>query len=187
MSLTDASNARADDAGLGIYVHWPFCAQKCPYCDFNSHVRFQGWDESRFLAAYKRELDAFAAHVPGQTVSSIFFGGGTPSLMQGATVGAILDHIATLWPVADTAEVTLEANPGSVEAGRFRDFRAAGVNRVSIGVQSLVEPDLKALGRIHTVAEAKAALRSRIRSSIGILLILFMRARNRHQKRGAKN
>ncbi len=158
MTRTHASNAVARDAGFGIYVHWPFCAQKCPYCDFNSHVRFKGWDEARFLAAYKRELETIAAHVPKHAVSSIFFGGGTPSLMQGATVAAILDHIAQLWPVADHAEVTLEANPGSVEVGRFRDFRAAGVNRVSIGVQSLIEADLKALGRIHTVAEAKAAV-----------------------------
>lgn len=157
-----ASEQRADDthnrAGFGIYVHWPFCAQKCPYCDFNSHVRFKGWDEDRFLKAYKRELDTFAAHVPRQTVSSVFFGGGTPSLMKGATIGGILEHIAKLWPVAEGAEVTLEANPGSVEAGRFQDYRAAGVNRVSIGVQSLVEGDLKELGRIHTVPEAKAAV-----------------------------
>ncbi len=158
MTRTHASNETAIDAGFGIYVHWPFCAQKCPYCDFNSHVRFQGWDEARFLAAYKRELETFAVHVPKQTVSSIFFGGGTPSLMQGETVAAIIDHIAKLWPVATNAEITLEANPGSVEAGRFRDYRRAGVNRVSVGVQSLVEADLKALGRIHTVAEAKAAV-----------------------------
>lgn len=146
------------DPGFGIYVHWPFCAQKCPYCDFNSHVRFKGWDEERFLAAYKCELETFAAHIPNQEVVSIFFGGGTPSLMQGKTVAAIIDHIALLWPVAPDAEITLEANPGSVEAGRFRDYRRAGVNRVSIGVQSLVESDLKALGRIHSVAEAKSAV-----------------------------
>lgn len=158
MTQRQSSKTTTDDAGFGVYVHWPFCAQKCPYCDFNSHVRFQGWDEARFLAAYKRELDAFAAHLPTQTVSSIFFGGGTPSLMQGATVAAILDHIAKLWPVASTAEITLEANPGSVEADRFRDYKTAGVNRVSIGVQSLIEADLKALGRIHTVAEAKTAV-----------------------------
>jgi len=158
MTSTHAFNATDAAAGFGIYVHWPFCAQKCPYCDFNSHVRFDGWDEGRFLSAYQRELDTFAVHVPRQMVSSIFFGGGTPSLMEGATVGAILDHIAQLWPVADNAEVTLEANPGSVDAGRFQDYRSAGVNRVSIGVQSLVEADLKALGRIHTVAEAKAAV-----------------------------
>lgn len=147
-----------DNAGFGIYVHWPFCAQKCPYCDFNSHVRFEGWDEDRFLAAYKRELDTFARHVPKQMVSSIFFGGGTPSLMKGETVGAILDHIACLWPVTPDVEITLEANPGSVEAARFQDYRTAGVNRVSIGVQALIDADLKALGRIHSVADAKSAV-----------------------------
>lgn len=144
--------------GFGIYVHWPFCAQKCPYCDFNSHVRFKGWDEQRFVSAYKQELSTFAEHTTPDVVTSIFFGGGTPSLMQGETVAAILDHIASLWPVADDAEITLEANPGSVEAGRFSAYRAAGVNRVSIGVQSLVEQDLKALGRIHTVQEARRAV-----------------------------
>ncbi|WP_333795336.1 radical SAM family heme chaperone HemW [Hyphomicrobium sp.] len=149
--------------GFGIYIHWPFCAQKCPYCDFNSHVRFGGWDEPRFLTAYRRELDHVAGLLPEdlaetRTVTSIFFGGGTPSLMQPETVGAILDHIAGLWTVAAGAEITLEANPGSVEAGRFAGYRAAGVNRVSIGVQSLRDPDLKRLGRIHSVAEAKAAV-----------------------------
>ena len=150
-----------DDPGFGVYIHWPFCAQKCPYCDFNSHVRFGGWDEPRFLAAYKRELDHVASLIGAsdtRTVTSIFFGGGTPSLMQPATVAAILDHIATLWPVAPDAEITLEANPGSVEAGRFAGYRAAGVNRVSIGVQSLRDADLKRLGRIHSVDEAKAAV-----------------------------
>jgi oxygen-independent coproporphyrinogen-3 oxidase len=149
-----------DEPGFGVYIHWPFCAQKCPYCDFNSHVRFGGWDEPRYLAAYKRELD----HVAGlqsdnkRSVSSIFFGGGTPSLMKPETVGGILDHIAALWPVDPNAEITLEANPGSVEAARFAGYRAAGVNRVSIGVQSLRDADLKRLGRIHSVAEAKAAI-----------------------------
>ena len=150
-----------DEPGFGVYIHWPFCAQKCPYCDFNSHVRFGGWDEARYLAAYKRELDHVAALISrGQqrTVSSIFFGGGTPSLMKPETVGAILDHIAKLWPVAPDAEITLEANPNSVEAARFAGFRTAGVNRVSIGVQSLREGDLKRLGRIHSVDEAKAAV-----------------------------
>lgn len=149
---------------FGVYIHWPFCAQKCPYCDFNSHVRFGGWDEERFLAAYLRELDWVAqkisapSHTAIRTVSSVFFGGGTPSLMKPQTVGAILDHIARLWPVARDAEITLEANPGSVEAGRFKGYRAAGVNRVSMGLQSLRDSELKKLGRIHTVEEAKAAL-----------------------------
>jgi oxygen-independent coproporphyrinogen-3 oxidase len=139
-------------------VHWPFCAQKCPYCDFNSHVRFGGWDEARFLAAYKREIDGTADLIGSRTVASIFFGGGTPSLMQPATTAAILDHIAKRWAVAPDVEITLEANPNSVEAARFRGFREAGVNRVSIGVQSLKDDELRKLGRIHTVAEAKAAL-----------------------------
>ena len=149
--------------GFGVYIHWPFCAQKCPYCDFNSHVRFGGWDEPRYLAAYKRELDHVAALTSPRstsppTVTSIFFGGGTPSLMQPETVAAILDHIANLWSVAPAAEITLEANPGSVEAGRFAGYRAAGVNRVSIGVQSLRDDDLKRLGRIHSAAEARTAV-----------------------------
>ena len=143
---------------FGVYVHWPFCAQKCPYCDFNSHVRFGGWDEARFLAAYKREIDGIADLIGPRTVTSIFFGGGTPSLMQPATTAAILDHIAKRWGIAPEAEITLEANPNSVEAARFRGFREAGVNRVSIGVQSLRDEELRKLGRIHTVAEAKTAL-----------------------------
>jgi putative oxygen-independent coproporphyrinogen III oxidase len=148
----------ADEAGFGVYVHWPFCAQKCPYCDFNSHVRFGGIDEPRFRAAFLRELDYTRERTGPRTVSSIFFGGGTPSLMQPETVAAILDRIAALWSVDPHAEITLEANPGSVEAGRFRGYRAAGVNRVSLGVQSLRDDILKSLGRIHSVAEAKAAI-----------------------------
>jgi oxygen-independent coproporphyrinogen-3 oxidase len=150
-----------DEPGFGVYIHWPFCAQKCPYCDFNSHVRFGGWDEPRYLAAYKRELDhtaALTSTAKRRTVSSIFFGGGTPSLMKPETVGAILDHIGSLWPVDPKAEITLEANPGSVEAARFAGYRSVGVNRVSIGVQSLRDADLKRLGRIHSVEEAKAAV-----------------------------
>lgn len=145
---------------FGVYIHWPFCAQKCPYCDFNSHVRFSGWDEDRFLAAYLCEIDWVAGQRKNKTqaVTSIFFGGGTPSLMKPQTVGAILDHIAKRWSVADGAEITLEANPGSVEAERFRGYRAAGVNRVSMGLQSLRDDELKKLGRVHTVTEAKAAL-----------------------------
>lgn len=151
-------NLVSDSPAFGIYVHWPFCAQKCPYCDFNSHVRFGGWDEARFLAAYKCELDNVAGRIGTRTVSSIFFGGGTPSLMKPDTVAAILDHIAALWPIAPAAEISIEANPGSVEAERFAGYRAAGVNRVSMGLQSLRDDELKKLGRIHTVAEAKAAL-----------------------------
>jgi len=148
----------ADEVGFGVYVHWPFCAQKCPYCDFNSHVRFGGIDEARFRAAFLRELETTAERIGPRTVSSIFFGGGTPSLMQPETVGAILDRIAALWSVGAGAEITIEANPGSVEAARFRGYRAAGVNRASLGVQSLRDDILKSLGRIHSVAEAKAAI-----------------------------
>jgi putative oxygen-independent coproporphyrinogen III oxidase len=148
----------ADEVGFGVYVHWPFCAQKCPYCDFNSHVRFGGIDEPRFRAAFLRELDYSRERTGPRAVSSIFFGGGTPSLMQPETVAAILDRIAALWSVDPHAEITLEANPGSVEAGRFRGYRAAGVNRVSLGVQSLRDDILKSLGRIHSVAEARAAI-----------------------------
>ena len=167
IALIALNNGRSVERGFGVYIHWPFCAQKCPYCDFNSHVRHGGWDEARLLAAYKRELDFVADFVKpspeysgrnARTVTSIFFGGGTPSLMQPATVAAILEHIATLWHVGPDAEITLEANPGSVEASRFRGYRAAGVNRVSLGLQSLRDAELKKLGRIHTAAEAKAAL-----------------------------
>jgi putative oxygen-independent coproporphyrinogen III oxidase len=146
------------DPGFGVYVHWPFCASKCPYCDFNSHVRSGGVDEGRYLGAYLREIDHVAGLVPGRTVGSIFFGGGTPSLMAPATVAAILERIGAHWTVAGEAEITLEANPSSVEAERFAGYRAAGVNRVSLGVQSLREADLRALGRLHGVAEAKAAV-----------------------------
>lgn len=148
----------ADGAGFGVYVHWPFCASKCPYCDFNSHVRAGGIDEPRFLAAFLRELTHMVALAPDQEVSSIFFGGGTPSLMQPSTTGAILDAIASHWTVRSGAEITLEANPSSVEAERFRGYRSAGVNRVSLGVQALNDPDLRALGRLHSVAEARAAV-----------------------------
>jgi oxygen-independent coproporphyrinogen-3 oxidase len=151
--MTDQSNKT-----FGVYIHWPFCAQKCPYCDFNSHVRFGGWDEARFLAAYRQEIDWTADTIGRREVSSIFFGGGTPSLMKAETTAAILDHIAKRWSIAADVEITLEANPGSVEAEKFRGFRDAGVNRVSIGVQSLRDAQLRKLGRIHTVAEAKAAL-----------------------------
>jgi len=148
----------ADDAGFGVYVHWPFCASKCPYCDFNSHVRADGIDEARFLAAFLRELQHWTALAPGRTVTSIFFGGGTPSLMSAATVGAVLDAIDRLWVVEPGAEITLEANPSSVEAARFGGYRAAGVNRVSLGVQSLDDTQLRALGRLHTAEEARAAI-----------------------------
>jgi putative oxygen-independent coproporphyrinogen III oxidase len=144
--------------GFGIYVHWPFCLSKCPYCDFNSHVRHQPIDEDRFVQAFAQEIKTTAERVPGRVVSSIFLGGGTPSLMQPRTVGAILDAIGKHWQITDSAEVTLEANPTSVEATRFRGYRVAGVNRVSLGVQALDDASLKALGRLHTAKEALDAV-----------------------------
>ncbi len=157
MKMTHDPQSGADP-GFGIYVHWPFCLSKCPYCDFNSHVRQVAPDEARFAAAFRRELAHRAALTPGREVASIFFGGGTPSLMKASTVGAILDEIARHWSLAKGAEITLEANPTSVEAERFQGYRAAGVNRVSLGVQALNDADLKALGRMHTSAEAMAAV-----------------------------
>ncbi|SMH33520.1 coproporphyrinogen III oxidase, anaerobic [Mesorhizobium australicum] len=146
------------DPGFGVYLHWPFCAAKCPYCDFNSHVRHQPPDQARFAQAFRRELEHFRARTGPREVTSIFLGGGTPSLMEPETVGALLDTVAELWTVPEGIEVTLEANPSSVEAGRFRGYRAAGVNRVSLGVQALNDPDLRFLGRLHDVAEAKRAI-----------------------------
>ena len=143
---------------FGVYVHWPFCLSKCPYCDFNSHVRHAPIDEARFASAFAREIETTAARIPGRQVSSIFLGGGTPSLMQPQTVGAVLDAIGKHWQVADDVEVTLEANPTSVEATRFRGYRTAGVNRVSLGVQALDDASLKALGRLHTAREALDAV-----------------------------
>jgi oxygen-independent coproporphyrinogen-3 oxidase len=146
------------DKAFGVYVHWPFCLSKCPYCDFNSHVRHAAIDEARFLRAFTTELASTAARVPGRTVTSIFLGGGTPSLMQPATVAGILEAIGKHWGVAHDAEVTLEANPSSVEAARFRGYRAAGVNRASLGVQALDDDVLKELGRLHTAQEALEAV-----------------------------
>jgi putative oxygen-independent coproporphyrinogen III oxidase len=146
------------EPAFGLYIHWPFCLSKCPYCDFNSHVRHAAIDEPRFARAFAAEIAATAARVPGRTVATIFFGGGTPSLMQPATVGTILDAVARHWPVAADVEVTLEANPTSVEAARFRGYRTAGVNRVSLGVQALDDAALKALGRLHSADEALAAV-----------------------------
>jgi putative oxygen-independent coproporphyrinogen III oxidase len=143
---------------FGVYVHWPFCLSKCPYCDFNSHVRHAPIDEERFSRAFAREIETTAARAPGREVSSIFLGGGTPSLMKPQTVGAILDAIGKHWRVAVDVEVTLEANPTSVEATRFKGYRAAGVNRVSLGVQALDDASLKALGRLHTAREALDAV-----------------------------
>ena len=146
------------DPGFGVYVHWPFCLSKCPYCDFNSHVRRGGIEESRYLAAIRTELKQRAALTQGRTVRSIFFGGGTPSLLAPETVAGVIETIGKLWKLDPTAEITLEANPTSVEAGRFRGYREAGVNRVSLGVQALNDADLKMLGRLHNVEEALRAL-----------------------------
>jgi putative oxygen-independent coproporphyrinogen III oxidase len=148
----------AENQAFGVYVHWPFCLSKCPYCDFNSHVRHAAIDEDRFARAFAREIETTAARVPGREVSSIFLGGGTPSLMAPRTVGLVLDAIGRHWRVAPDAEVTLEANPTSVEATRFAGYRAAGVNRVSLGVQALDDRSLKELGRLHSAREALDAV-----------------------------
>ena len=149
---------RPNNPGFAVYVHWPFCMSKCPYCDFNSHVRAQAVDEERFVAAFRTELAHRAKLTPGRSVASIFFGGGTPSLMKPGTVAGILDAIAANWTVQPNCEVTLEANPTSVEANRFTGYRRAGVNRVSLGVQAMNDVDLKALGRLHTADEAMRAV-----------------------------
>ena len=145
------------DPGFAVYVHWPFCKSKCPYCDFNSHVR-ERVDHDRWRAGLLRELDHYADLTAGRTVTSIFFGGGTPSLMEPSTVGAVIDRVAQRWPVADGLEITLEANPTSVEADKFRAFRTAGINRVSLGIQALDDASLKFLGRQHNAAEATGAI-----------------------------
>ncbi|WP_315723232.1 MULTISPECIES: radical SAM family heme chaperone HemW [unclassified Bradyrhizobium] len=148
----------ADSEAFGVYVHWPFCLSKCPYCDFNSHVRHAAIDQERFARAFAQEIATTAARIGPRTVTSIFLGGGTPSLMQPQTVGAILDAIGKHWRVAGDVEVSLEANPTSVEATRFAGYRAAGVNRVSLGVQAMDDASLKMLGRLHTAEEAMQAV-----------------------------
>lgn len=142
---------------FAIYVHWPFCKSKCPYCDFNSHVR-ERIDEEAWVKALLAELDHYASLTPGRTISSVFFGGGTPSLMSPHTAAAVLDRIAMRWRVAEDPEITLEANPNSAEAERFAGFKAAGVERLSIGVQALDDKALKFLGRGHDVREARHAI-----------------------------
>src|SRR5687768_6163963 len=134
---------------LAIYIHWPFCKSKCPYCDFNSHVREQ-IDQEHWKNALLQELDTMAAHVPGRVARSIFFGGGTPSLMPPATAAALIERVHAQWEISPDMEITLEANPTSVEAGTFADFRQAGINRVSLGVQSLHDEELRFLGRGHS-------------------------------------
>jgi putative oxygen-independent coproporphyrinogen III oxidase len=146
------------EQAFGVYIHWPFCLSKCPYCDFNSHVRREPVDEQRFLRAFQTEIATTAERARGRTVSTIFFGGGTPSLMQPATIAGVLNAIARQWRVAPDAEITLEANPTSVEATRFRGYRTAGVNRVSLGVQALDDRVLSELGRTHSAREALDAV-----------------------------
>lgn len=143
---------------FGVYIHWPFCAAKCPYCDFNSHVRMNGVDEPRFVAAFVREMETLRELTGIRHVSSVFIGGGTPSLMSPVTLEAILTAVDRNWPILDNAEITMEANPSSVEADRFRGYRKAGVNRLSLGVQSLDDKELKRLGRIHDVKQALYAI-----------------------------
>ena len=157
---TAASSPRAFSLAFGVYVHWPFCAAKCPYCDFNSHVR-ASLDEAGWIASIEKELDwtAEAQGVERPIVETIFFGGGTPSLISGKAVGQVLDTSSRNWRMTNDIEVTLEANPASADAARFADYKAAGVNRLSLGMQALNDADLKALGRLHNAAEAEAALK----------------------------
>lgn len=145
-----------EDGGFGLYIHWPFCQSKCPYCDFNSHVAAQ-IDQDRWGRAYLREIERVGTQTPGRVLQSVFFGGGTPSLMDPSLVDAILRKVRDTWACANDIEITLEANPTSVEAGRFAGYRDGGVNRISMGIQALSDTDLRALGRRHTVAEAQAA------------------------------
>ena len=154
-----AAAALTDDwraGGFALYVHWPFCAAKCPYCDFNSHVA-ASIDQARWLAAYRVELARLGAELPGRVLNSIFFGGGTPSLMAPETVAGVIEAARAIWPFANDIEITLEANPTSIETGRFRAYAEGGVNRVSMGMQALNDDDLRRLGRMHSVAEGRAA------------------------------
>ena len=151
------SPTTAPGPGFGLYVHWPFCQSKCPYCDFNSHVRV-AIDEARWRQSLLAELDHFAARTGARPLTSLFFGGGTPSLMAPGTVAAVIDRAALRWGFADEPEITLEANPGSADAGRFAGYRTAGVGRLSLGVQALEDGALRFLGRRHDTAEARAAI-----------------------------
>lgn len=144
------------NAGFGVYIHWPFCMHKCPYCDFNSHVSRE-IDQNRWREALLSDIRRSAEELPDRQVDTVFFGGGTPSLMPPETVAAVIEEIGRVWNLAPNAEISLEANPTSVEAGRFAGYADAGVNRVSMGIQSLRDADLKALGRMHSVSEARTA------------------------------
>ena len=142
---------------LALYIHWPFCLSKCPYCDFNSHVR-ERIDESLWQETLLKELNYFGQLTQGRSLKSVFFGGGTPSLMSPKTVEALLNQLSGYWQLQEDLEITLEANPTSIEANKFRDFRSAGVNRVSVGIQALQDQDLKFLGRTHGREDALKAL-----------------------------
>lgn len=144
------------NGGFGLYIHWPFCQAKCPYCDFNSHVS-ASIDQDTWETAYLSEIDRVSSLTPNRLLNSVFFGGGTPSMMSPDLVASILERVRSRWTLANDCEITLEANPTSVEAGRFRGYRDGGVNRLSMGIQSLRESDLKALGRLHTVDEGRKA------------------------------
>ena len=156
--MPEASLAGEDweAGGFGLYLHWPFCQSKCPYCDFNSHVA-RRIDQSRWARAYEAEIARAGREVPGRVLRSIFLGGGTPSLMEPEVVEAVIGAARAAWPFANDVEITMEANPTSVEAGRFRAYRMAGVNRLSLGVQALDDRDLRALGRLHSAEEAMRA------------------------------
>lgn len=150
------SQSSAFDPGFGVYVHWPFCLSKCPYCDFNSHVASH-IDQKQWQHAYLSEIERLGQQTEGRVLSSVYFGGGTPSLMKPELVAAIIERIRATWPMSNDPEITLEANPGSVEAGRFRGFQQAGVSRVSMGMQAMNDEDLRRLGRKHSAAEARQA------------------------------
>ena len=154
MTVTASEDWR--NAGFGLYVHWPFCQAKCPYCDFNSHVAREV-DQTRWLAAYESEIRRLSEDIPGRVLNTVFFGGGTPSLMAPETVAGVLEAARRVWPFANDIEITLEANPTSVEADRFRGYRDAGVNRLSMGIQSLNDDHLRRLGRLHSAGEARRA------------------------------
>ncbi|MCL4186085.1 MAG: coproporphyrinogen III oxidase [Rhodobacteraceae bacterium] len=143
-------------AGFGLYLHWPYCRAKCPYCDFNSHVA-AGIDQHRWLAAYRSEIARLAAETGSRTLSTVFIGGGTPSLMAPELVAGLLEAVRAAWPMSNDPEITLEANPTSVESSRFRAYRDAGVNRVSVGLQALDDDALRLLGRQHCASEGRAA------------------------------
>jgi oxygen-independent coproporphyrinogen-3 oxidase len=153
--LAEIATQRGDD--FGIYVHWPFCESKCPYCDFNSHVA-GSIDQSRWAKGYSTEIKRYSKIAPDRIVTSIFFGGGTPSLMEPKLVDTILTEIRSHWRLSNSVEITLEANPGSVERSRFQGYRNAGVNRASLGIQALNDESLHLLGRRHSRSDALAAI-----------------------------